>query len=82
MSNRTKKVVQAKNKMEKGWVKVYSSTRIQDIQLLKHLLEESDIDSVILNQQDSFYVTIGEINLVVRGKDVIRAKKIISESKL
>lgn len=68
--------------MIKDWVSVYSSTQMHIIQLLKHLLDSYGIESIVLNQQDSFYVTIGDINLLVKNTDVIYAKKIISEAQL
>lgn len=68
--------------MIKDWVSVYSSTQMHKIQLLKHLLDSYGIESIVLNQQDSFYVTISDINLLVKNTDVIYAKKIISEAQL
>lgn len=68
--------------MEKDWVQVYSSTQLHTVQLLKHILSSHGIDSIVLNQQDSIYVTIGTINLLVQNTDVIPAKKIITEAQL
>lgn len=65
-----------------NWVKVYSSKNLQHIELLRHILKENDIDAIVMNKQDSIYVTIGEIDLMVRGNDVLRSKIIISETKL
>jgi len=65
-----------------NWVTVYSSTNLQHVELLRHLLKEDDIDAIVMNRQDSAYVTIGEIDLMVKGPEVVRAKKIISEAKL
>ena len=65
-----------------NWVRVYSSTNLQHIELLKHILKENDIDAIVMNKQDSFYITIGEIDLMVKGEEVLRSKKIISETKL
>lgn len=65
-----------------NWVKVYSSPNLQHVELLKHILRENDIEAIVLNKQDSFYVTIGEIELMVNRNEVLRAKKIISEAKL
>lgn len=65
-----------------NWIKVYSSNNLQHIELLKHILKESGIDAIVLNKQDSAYVSIGEIDLMVNGRDVLRSKKIITETKL
>lgn len=68
--------------MEKDWVKVYSSSQLHTAELLRHLLYENGIESVIFNQQDSIYVSIGEIYLMVNRNDILRAKKIIEDSGL
>jgi hypothetical protein len=65
-----------------NWIKVYSTTNLQHIELLRHLLKESGIDAIVMNKQDSAYISIGEIDLMVNGTDVLRSKKIISEIKL
>jgi len=65
-----------------NWIKVYSTTNLQHIELLRHLLKENGIDAIVMNKQDSAYVSIGEIDLMVNGTDVLRSKKIISETKL
>lgn len=68
--------------MGNDWVTVYRSTALHNVELAKHLLLQRQIEAVILNQQDSFYKTIGEIRLLVRSNDVMLAKRIISESEL
>lgn len=68
--------------MDSEWVKVYTSTLAHKVDLMKLILEENGLEAVILNQQDSFYKTIGEISLMVKGENVILAKKIISEAAL
>ncbi|MCH2214434.1 MAG: DUF2007 domain-containing protein [Flavobacteriales bacterium] len=65
-----------------NWVKVYSSTILQNVEILRHLLRENGIEGIVMNRQDSAYVTIGEIDLMVKGPDVLRAKRIITEAKL
>lgn len=64
------------------WVRIYGSTKLHHVELLKHLLNEKGIPAVILNRQDSFYITIGEIDLMVPRNYVIPAKKIITEADL
>ncbi len=68
--------------MEKDWVKVYSSTLAYNVELVKQILEQKNVGSIILNQQDSAYVTIGEIELYVKREQVILAKDIIAKSEL
>lgn len=64
------------------WICVYSSTFLHNVELIKHLLAESEVGAVVLNQKDSFYPVIGQIELYVQQDDVIRAKKIIEDSQL
>lgn len=63
-----------------GWVKVYESALLHQVVMLQSLLEESKIASVILNQQDSAYVLIGEISLYVSLHDLPAAQQIIEET--
>jgi hypothetical protein len=65
-----------------NWVCVYKSTILHNVELVRHLLGENDINGVVLNQKDSFYPTIGEIQLFVPRDQVMHAKRIIHESEL
>jgi len=47
--------------------------------MLKALLEEEEITSVVINKKDSAYVLIGEVELYVKPEDVIRAKMIAEQ---
>ena len=68
--------------MEKDWILVYISSQLHKVELIKQILHTEDIESVILNQQDSSYISIGDIKLLVKNTDVIRAKKIIEQAGL
>lgn len=68
--------------MGKDWVTVYTSTQLHKVELLKQILYSEGIESVVLNQQDSSYTSIGDIKLMVKNTDVIRAKKQIEEAGL
>lgn len=63
--------------MEKGWVKLLSTT-INQAELKKALLQSENINAVIINKQDSSYL-FGEAELYVKQDDVIRAKRILDE---
>lgn len=45
------------------WVKIYSSNQIFKVELMKGALENNGVDAVIVNRQDSLYLTFGEIEL-------------------
>ena len=68
--------------MDINWINVYSSFNLQKVELLKHILQENDIDAVVMNRQDSTYPVIGEIALYVNRDNVIPAKKIIENTDL
>ena len=62
----------------KDWVKVFSHSNPIQVEMMKHLLEEEEIDSVILNKKDSVYGTFGEIELHVPREAVIKALRLIN----
>jgi hypothetical protein len=64
--------------MEKDWVKIYSTWSEPDAAIKKQHLENNGIVAVTINKQDTFYKTIGEIELYVPGIKVIKAKQLIS----
>jgi hypothetical protein len=64
--------------MEKDWVKIYSTLSEADVAIKKQHLENNGIVVVTINKQDTFYKTIGEIELYVPGIKVIKAKQLIS----
>lgn len=63
--------------MDSNWAIIYSTGLPYKIEILKGILEENDIDSVIINKQDSSY-HFGELELYVKAEDVVKAKRIIS----
>ncbi|MCK5839416.1 MAG: DUF2007 domain-containing protein [Bacteroidales bacterium] len=62
--------------MDTKWTKIYSSTLLYKVDILKGLLAENNIQSVIVNKKDSVYL-IGEIELFVNVEDAFRAKQIL-----
>jgi len=62
--------------MDTKWTKIYSSTLLYKVDILKGLLAENNIQSVIVNKRDSVYL-IGEIELFVNVEDAFRAKQIL-----
>jgi hypothetical protein len=51
--------------VEIHWTKVYTSNDIIKTEILKSGLEDQGIPVRVLNKQDSVYVVIGEIDLMV-----------------
>lgn len=67
--------------MEKDWVNIYSSTLVNDIEIVKAVLADNDIHAIDINKKDSFYL-FGEIEVYVNQNDVLKAKQIIIKNKL
>lgn len=67
--------------MKENWQKIYSSQFEHQVGILKAVLDDAGIDSVIVNKKDSFYL-FGELELFVHADHVIRAKRIINEESL
>jgi calcineurin-like phosphoesterase family protein len=67
--------------MEANWHKIYSSTFEHKVELVKAVLDNWEIESVVVNKKDSVY-HFGEIELYVQGENVIKAKQIINKEKL
>ncbi len=63
--------------MDSSWAMIYSTGAPYKAELLKGLLSESGIASVVINKKDSSY-HFGELELYVKAEDVVQAKRIIS----
>lgn len=62
--------------MDSNWVRIYSSTQAHKVEIVKSVLLDNNINSVVLNKKDSSYL-FGEIELCVEKESVIRAKHIM-----
>ena len=51
--------------MSQNWITIKSSNKLYELELLKGVLIENNIPSVILNKQDSSYLNFGEAELKV-----------------
>ncbi|MEO5570268.1 MAG: DUF2007 domain-containing protein [Bacteroidia bacterium] len=68
--------------MDSDWVKIYSSTEIHKIEILKAVLEDNGIKSFEINKKDSSYISLGEIELYVSAENEIFSKVIINTNQL
>jgi hypothetical protein len=66
--------------MEADWVKVHSSTNRFRAQFLKSLLIEHGIQAVLLDQQDTYITSIGELHLYVERDDAMKARNLIKKA--
>lgn len=62
----------------KNPVKLFTTNKRYEIDVLKAKLEEHKIESYIMNKQDSAYVVIGEIELYVEESDLAKAKELMN----
>jgi hypothetical protein len=67
--------------MEQNWSKIYGSNKTYEVEIMKKILADNNIKSVIINKQDSSFI-IGSIELYVNDKDVSKAKQIIDETNI
>lgn len=67
------------NDHDDPWELLYSSDKEYRIEILRGLLEEEEIMCVVMNKQDSSYITIGEIEILVRRSDFLRANQIVNK---
>lgn len=54
-----------KNLIMQDWFKLYSTKNYIEANMIKGMLEENNIQTIILNKQDSSYLAFGEIELYV-----------------
>jgi len=64
--------------MERDWALIYSIGKLYQAEMVKSILEDNDIEVVLINKQDSFYL-IGDIEVYVKPEEVIRAKFLIKD---
>ena len=63
--------------MEEQWVVIFRCTAPYKAELLKAVLEENEIPTVVINKKDSSYL-FGEIEVYVTQDDVMKAKQIVN----
>jgi hypothetical protein len=66
--------------MEKDWVKLYKATDQFQAKLLQGMLKENSIDSVVINQKDSSYLSFGDCILYVHKDNYEKARKLVTET--
>ena len=64
----------------KDWVCIYTSQKLQDAEIIKGLLSFNEINSVVINKQDSSYM-FGDCEVYVNRDDVVKAKFVLDNNK-
>lgn len=63
----------------KDWVCIYTSQKLQEAEIINGLLTFNEINSVVVNKQDSSYM-FGEFEVYVNRDNAVKAKFCISQT--
>lgn len=63
----------------KDWVCIFTSSKLQEAEIMKGVLAFNEINSVVVNKQDSSYM-FGEYEIYVNREDVVKAKFVLKEN--
>ena len=63
----------------KDWICIYTSKNLQNAEMIKSLLSFNEINSVVVNKQDSSYM-FGDYEIYVNRDDVVKAKFVLKEN--
>ena len=68
--------------MESGWQCIYFSNQLHKIEIVRSVLNDHDIKSVVVDKRDSSYIMVGDVEVYVSNEDSILAKIIIEQNGL
>ena len=63
--------------MEKNWVRIFITFKYYQAEIVKQVLIENQIESVVLNKQDSSHRTFGEIEVYIHQQDFSNAIEVM-----
>ena len=63
--------------MEKDWIRIFTSTNFYQSEIVKQMLVENHIASVLINKQDSAHCNFGNIEVYIHQEDFSKAIEII-----
>ena len=64
--------------MSKDWISIYATKKEHLAIIARNILADNNIESVIMNQQDSMY-KFGDIEVLVSNTNVIKAKNLLKD---
>jgi len=64
--------------MEKDWVIIYTTNKSYQAEIFRNVLSDHEIESFIINKQDSSY-KFGNIEVYVKRNHVLKAKMLVKE---
>lgn len=65
--------------MEKDWKCVFHSTQVYQAEIAKEILENEEINCVIINEHDSTFPTLGEVEVWVHQNFEEKAVELLKE---
>jgi len=65
--------------MYKGWQCIYFSNLLHKIEIVRSVLMDHEIKSVVVDKRDSNYIMVGDIEVYVPNEEAILAKIIIDQ---
>ena len=68
--------------MESGWQCIYFNNQMHKIEIVRAVLDDQDIKTVVVDKRDSSYFMVGDIEIYVSNEDAILAKIIIQQNEL
>jgi len=63
-----------------NWVIIYSTAQLYEAEMVKDIMADNNIESVIMNKKDSNY-GFGDIDVYVPTDEAFKAKQLILEFK-
>ncbi|MEI6454669.1 MAG: DUF2007 domain-containing protein [bacterium] len=60
------------------WESAFSTSQLYQAEMLKDLLEAEEIPAIVINKQDSSYLSFGDIEVHVKRDDILKAKIIVN----
>jgi len=66
--------------MNNDWFKIFSSTELVQVEIIKNFLLSKNIPAVIMNNQDSSYLMFGTIDLYINLKNKNKAINLLKNS--
>ena len=66
--------------MNNDWFKIFSSTELIQVEIIKNFLLSKNIPAVIMNNQDSSYLMFGTIDLYINLKNKNKAINLLKNS--
>lgn len=63
--------------MEKNWIRIFTSTNYYQSEIVKQMLIENHITSVLINKQDSAHRNFGNIEVYIHQEDFSQAIEVM-----